>query len=344
MVWRPQETSMTVKTSKILWLVSGIFSGTVGIPFIVIYGRETVATPTPGVSGFRCAIDDDFKTSSLAKMVNMSYMLLFIVCMIALIVLYSLIAVKAIKHRRRHGQGGRSNSVTSQSSCRTRSRSEGARNPGEEEKKNKQEDFTSGKVITARKVSNDASDCETSVMDDPFPEEVPPVQTNTAPTSPVSDIEFSDLKISDDASSPMKSKAKTKKQISYERQTSGTKKRLASFGNKMRSLSISVKDSASRGLGRTTLMLSLISVMYILSYLPLLGAILYKTGLTPEQFHAMSDKAKTLYYLAVNSTYLGCAANPLIYSLVDAHFRLKCKAEWWAWMRWVRQGICRSSD
>ncbi|CAG5132187.1 unnamed protein product, partial [Candidula unifasciata] len=78
-----------------------------------------------------------------------------------------------------------------------------------------------------------------------------------------------------------------------------------------------------RPIGRTTIMLIIISVIYILGYLPHLTLMLAKF-LSPSMLVNMSMVDLTFYNLFLRTYFLNCAANPIVYSLCDSNFRRAC--------------------
>ena len=240
-------------------------------------------------------------------MISVSIMtLVFLACMISLMVLNIFIGITAFKHRKMHGVSISSASPDTGPPSDTDSK---------------------GRTDTDTELENAVFTCD----------------------EPSSTIEEPDHDhISSSGSSGLKSpkfKANTKsKTEAYGRQTShnasphkmrpragtggaGTNSKINNFKNRVRSLSVWTVQSngrSSRGMGRTTKVLFIISLIYILTYLPLLVMQCVK-AVFPEGFSDLGTFGMALYYLMVNSPYLGCAANPLIYSLCDPNFRSECR-------------------
>ncbi|BFZ11018.1 hypothetical protein BsWGS_14057 [Bradybaena similaris] len=75
-----------------------------------------------------------------------------------------------------------------------------------------------------------------------------------------------------------------------------------------------------RSTGRISLMLIIISAIYILDYLPHLGLMITKL-VSPDLIANMSASGCTLYHLFMRSYFINCAINPIVYSLCDSSFR-----------------------
>ncbi|CAL1543739.1 unnamed protein product, partial [Lymnaea stagnalis] len=87
-----------------------------------------------------------------------------------------------------------------------------------------------------------------------------------------------------------------------------------------------VKEKARtvrRGMGRTTAMLLIISVVYIVGFFPFLTVMFYKY-FAPESFAGLGVVGLTFYNLFLRSYFLNSAANPVVYSLCDINFRREC--------------------
>ena len=84
-----------------------------------------------------------------------------------------------------------------------------------------------------------------------------------------------------------------------------------------------VSDKSFKGLSSTTVMISVVSLVYVLSYVPI-------TILSNDTVGTLAQKysVETVKYLLVplkDMYYLGCAANPIIYTFVNHSFRYKCR-------------------
>ena len=76
--------------------------------------------------------------------------------------------------------------------------------------------------------------------------------------------------------------------------------------------------------GRTTLMLSVASLVYVCTYLPVLVTLLY-LAVSGTTMYEETGVSKSLIILSKYIFYMGCAANPVVYSLVNDKFRQRCR-------------------
>ena len=75
---------------------------------------------------------------------------------------------------------------------------------------------------------------------------------------------------------------------------------------------------------KTAYIMFLISLAFILSYLPLL-AILLTRSINSLFVPELSDTERAVYKFCLRSYYLSCTTNPLIYGIWDARFRKACR-------------------
>ena len=87
-----------------------------------------------------------------------------------------------------------------------------------------------------------------------------------------------------------------------------------------------------RSLNRTTVMLIIISAVYIIGFLPYLSLVFYFTA-NPDEKKALDFVGLSLYNLFLRFYLLNCAANAVIYGICDLTFRKKC-------VRAIRNKLC----
>lgn len=76
--------------------------------------------------------------------------------------------------------------------------------------------------------------------------------------------------------------------------------------------------------GRTTLMLFLVTLAFILSFVPYL-IIATLRSIDPKAYFRLTNAEKAVYMLFLRSYLLQSAVNPIIYSFVNKQFRVECK-------------------
>ncbi|GFR75912.1 cephalotocin receptor 1 [Elysia marginata] len=78
-----------------------------------------------------------------------------------------------------------------------------------------------------------------------------------------------------------------------------------------------------RSLNRTSIMLIIISAVYIIGFLPHLGLLIY-FKMNPDEYKALSSVGLAVYNLFLRSYLLNSAANAVIYGFCDLTFRKRC--------------------
>ena len=80
-----------------------------------------------------------------------------------------------------------------------------------------------------------------------------------------------------------------------------------------------------RAINRTTLKLSIVSILYIFTYVPWLVIHLYMNNGEKIPQSCQHNLYKYVFNPGIQLIYLGSAANPLVYAFVDPKFRSGCK-------------------
>ncbi|OWF56836.1 tachykinin-like peptides receptor 99D [Mizuhopecten yessoensis] len=84
-----------------------------------------------------------------------------------------------------------------------------------------------------------------------------------------------------------------------------------------------VSDRRVLRIGKTTLMLFLVTLAYIISFLPFLGIAIHRS-INPSAWTAQQKTNEMVYHVFLRSYLLNCAINPIIYSFCNDIFRREC--------------------
>lgn len=122
-----------------------------------------------------------------------------------------------------------------------------------------------------------------------------------------------------------------RRQLSFRKKTSS---RQMSPENNCREtiLTASCCAAAERSV-RTTVILSVVTFAYVLTFLPFLVIAIHRT-LHPMFYQSLSDPAKMVYQVFLRSYLLNCCINPIIYSFLNTDFRKRCACLF-------KQGVCK---
>ncbi|XP_045164214.2 alpha-2A adrenergic receptor-like [Mercenaria mercenaria] len=91
--------------------------------------------------------------------------------------------------------------------------------------------------------------------------------------------------------------------------------------NKTSSPNVNLSRSKSN---RTTLIMLIVSIAFIISYVPLISLLLIRS-LNKTFVASLNDVDRSVYKFFLKSYYLNSAVNPVIYGILDARFRKSCK-------------------
>ena len=86
---------------------------------------------------------------------------------------------------------------------------------------------------------------------------------------------------------------------------------------------INLRKASVFKISKTTKMMFVISLVYLVTYIPVLFLNLYR-AIKPNLLTDMPSEIRWIYFLFFNFLFLGSAANPVIYSFCNAKFRARC--------------------
>ncbi|XP_046346467.2 orexin receptor type 2-like [Haliotis rufescens] len=98
-VCRPLQRQYTIRSAGLSILVTNIVAVVLTVLGAVVGGNRTVPTDRKDVFGANCSYDDKYLGTPITKFYSGILFLLFIVCVVLLIVLYSLIGRQVFRHR-----------------------------------------------------------------------------------------------------------------------------------------------------------------------------------------------------------------------------------------------------
>jgi len=93
---------------------------------------------------------------------------------------------------------------------------------------------------------------------------------------------------------------------------------------KQRSMSSQSIESRRAQMYKTTLMLFLVTLLFIVSFVPCCVIVIIRY-INPQYYNLLTDTGKTVYQLFLRTYLLSSALNPFIYSFFSQQFRTECK-------------------
>lgn len=112
--------------------------------------------------------------------------------------------------------------------------------------------------------------------------------------------------------------------LSFGRQSLSLTKSLSTSTYNSVKTNIRVKPEAQKRKHRTAFIMFMISLAFIISYLPLLCLLIIRTA-NSAFVTSLDDTERTVYKFCLRSYFINCALNPVIYGLWDSRFRKSCK-------------------
>lgn len=304
-----KEQFTVIMAKKALFVVAGVISSISASPALILYGHSSVDTGVRGVIGTKCFVKDFYEIDHPA------YPLAFNIYLLGLAFLSTLImAVCYIRIARQVSRMGNANVVK-----RMKTKNENTVN----------EDTSCNDVISD---DNDTTSYNKAEVKPPQASMLPKSHKKNMAVHP-SQSSLSNYSNSVDATSQRNSIRSTNS-INNIRRT--VKEKTSLWASKlMRRLS----STHGRKTIRITKMLTVVTVAFVISYLPHLSLQIWDIFTTPENRHLLPTDNR--YQVMFYSFLINNLVNPFIYAAMDLKFRTELKKLMTCNMSWVKQNNFR---
>ncbi|XP_071097338.1 alpha-2Da adrenergic receptor-like [Haliotis cracherodii] len=298
-ICRPFRGQTTPFVAKVAIIICSLSSFLLSLPAAILYGSRTVTTDDVRVNGSDCSTADEYIKTPYPLIYNGVQFFVFISSTLSLIVLYSLIWRQVARQRsfRR--------SVRAEQNHGRTLRIVVTHGNQTSETNNTSDDFLSSSTEgDANKAANDESSSRNIVTAVELT--INPHKEEGCGRSSVTTLNSNKLSV-------------------------GSQSKIRH--NRTQSTSVSKSSQRPRG-QKTTFMLFLITLVFVLSFLPHLG-LMATRAVNKHVFDHLQGAAMTAYNLFLRSYFINSASNPIIYSFCNEHFRrelnhlwskLKCRA------------------
>ncbi|GFO46206.1 cephalotocin receptor 1 [Plakobranchus ocellatus] len=288
---------ITIRQAKISSFILLMISLLCALPYGIINGRQTKLTPHPGINGSVCSIDDAFIDTIWPFLNSCFFIFFFFSSSTAMVVSYSCIGVKIWRHSRSFSR------ATSAGVGSSNSNSGGVTHS------------FSRATETTSKNSQEESDNKDPTKDtsrshqDSFSDEEPSCSVKISTSSEIAVFSKRHLPgiICESGNEARSQRSESKRNIST-----------------IKSIETKASIRPKRSLNRTTVMLIIISAVYIIGFLPLIAMITWASANT-KKHSSLQGPQLALFHLFLRSYFLNSAANPVIYGICDLSFRKECR-------------------
>lgn len=304
-VCKPFSWQISKRAAK--WMC--VFTAVAGVAFSwispIIYGIQKQQHAIYNVTISQCIETDAMKQTLFPLLNNIFFAVLFIGALAGIIVMYCFIAVNVKRHHERKSQfmSNRGKYYVDQSEASELT-------------------VKSGKVVLRKKTSKekDVSDAlfgnSDTLGDGIEPEEVPYTNKQI-----VCNVDSCIERKNDDENR----KSILSRILSFGRSSLSLSRTFSTASNASSiNHNIIIKPVKRRQKYRTAFIMFLISLAFVISYLPLLCLLLIRT-LNSTFVVSLNDQQRTAYKFFLRSYLINCACNPVIYGLCDKRFRKHCK-------------------
>ena len=331
-----------IKEKQTRWICLGtILCGVIfSCPALIVYGRKTFFVSKYNLNATECSVADDMSSSIIPFINNATFGFLFLFGTSVMTILYTLIA-KQIKRRSRITLSHqpfielhiiKPNDIEN-FSCLNNGRQNG---PGIYDCSKESPSTVAATSIENKTNSATSTDNSIIASDNMVKYDT----AATAATNAIDAVDNADLtkqsdaltlarRISEEGPVPAKgsrilrklsSSLQNTRLFSTESSTISSKD-AASFGSNSMKTFYRVRQRRAR---RLTFLMFLISLAYVLSYLPHVLLMLVRV-LSSGFVDSMTDEGRAAYKFFLRSYALNCAVNPFIYSACDKRFRVAVK-------------------
>nr|KAG5698599.1 hypothetical protein BaRGS_027110 [Batillaria attramentaria] len=340
-ICRPLHKQYSLRRTTVSIVVCAGVSVALTIPFTVLNGRQTVDTGVGNITGFMCSIDDAYVHSSFLMIYNLLMMVAFLTCVTMMIVCYARIACELSRHRKKsnltesgtgHSEGHhrlwrkrsdttsdvKEDSATSELHPSSSSGEAGSQPP------HAAQGIPDKTVTATRKVCETVSSSDGMVLHSVTFESIPKnLEHHSSPLATEAHTDVHDpnmpaRNLTDQTTSPClhsvlsRDREKERKKGKGVCVSSSTKPTRKSRG--------SVKKIPTS----TTFMMFVLTVVFIINYLPHLIIITLRAVLKDVD-KGLTGVRLNAYHIALRSYFINCAINSIVYGFCNARFRQECR-------------------
>ncbi|OWF49553.1 gastrin/cholecystokinin type B receptor-like [Mizuhopecten yessoensis] len=307
-ICKPFDKQISVKLAKVIIVLVIVFSAMTSWPSLVFYTVVPVnITEDPELVGFDCTTrrDEDFKR--YITVYNLILFPIFIISIIVLIVLYSLVGKQLFNLKNFRFYASKRSPLSPTKSNKSEAMTMSISLPSPYKHDSKGDNYN---VKTSRPLSLSPTDLESDI--------------NRKNTGTNGDLEFTDI------SAPKESERKrAETKISFDATSSPssdtTDNSGASISRTKHSTSGSTKDkkltAQNINTKRYTIITLSISIAFVLSFLPYLSLVTWRTLASDYEPNLLSESAMVAFQLFLRSFLISSASNPVIYGFLNTEFK-----------------------
>ncbi|KAK0045144.1 neurotensin receptor type 1 [Biomphalaria pfeifferi] len=300
----PFKKQVTLRQTKFICSLNTVMATVVSIPHGILQGKHSRQTQNPNIVGYSCKVDDSYVGTIWPTLDSALFFLLFLV--LSFIVTFCYVRIGCVL--RRHGKNVHQRSYLSAST-------KISKNVAKQHKDVKVADL-GGKT--------QKQNCSTFGIANESESVVEPVTNSDL-------IDINTETISNNCINTNVENSNVKKSLS-----TGSRGR-DDFSDNIALDDFIIEQSFSpsyaknvpalnkhrKELNRTYLMMLTVTLVFFLGFLPFLG-LNFLLSVSPEKVASLKGWSLAMYQLFLESFLVNCAANPIIYSLMDQKFKDIC--------------------
>ncbi|XP_071091768.1 orexin receptor type 2-like [Haliotis cracherodii] len=283
----PFDKQTTPLMAKVTITVCSLTTFIVSLPAAAVNGSRSVSTDDIRINGSGCTVTDDYNNTPYPLIYNGGQLILFMSCILSLSVLYGLI------WRRVARQQKRMNNVT-------------------------ESDLTIERKVqhkaTPTSIAKSLEDAHSPSAKGEPNMSLDKVESNNSESTCIMPTLES---FKNDNTCPLEATPPLGSQIN---------RRLSTFGRR-KSFSTCTSSHCDKGSQKTTRMLFLITLVFVLSFLPHLGLMVTR-AVNKNVFENLHGVGFVAYNVFLRSYFINSVSNPILYSFCSVRFRQKLTQLW----------------
>ncbi|XP_041361665.1 D(2) dopamine receptor-like [Gigantopelta aegis] len=320
-ICRPLHKQISIRTARVMVTIATCVSLTLSLPTVVLNGRSSVATKYEGVVGTDCSFDDSFKNSIFPMVYVGVFFLVFFGSLVILVVMYAFIGRTVWQHRKfRFNPAGDSKhpsplNSTSETDISSSDHDSGKRLSsarkykltGDETKQNAKLTWISKKKssvpsIVINSPQNPGNNAQSPVSHNQF---------SASGTEPESELDRQQL---------INEKRRTLRFSTEIGKENDIKMKVFSKSGITFKEKGDKNDNKVKKRSKTTLMLFIITAVFIVSFLPHLVLMIVRE-MKDDFMTSLTDGGVMVYNIFLRSYFINSATNCFVYSFCNVKFR-----------------------
>ncbi|XP_046548865.1 orexin receptor type 2-like [Haliotis rubra] len=310
-ICRPLNKQITIRVARIMVGIAVSVSLVLTIPTVIVNGKTTVLTDREGITGFDCSFDDMWSDTLFPLVYTGVLFLVFFGSLSVLVIVYILIGRTVFIHRKFKFRPASDNK--NQSPQNSTSETELSSGDGKER--------NGKRYLLGNGKSSDQGKGTRIAWISPRKTTPPSVTGSKLKVGVDGPSETSRTNLNDD---PVKPKTAIFTRGTEQPSNGVRLTKFVKFNGKGKNSAPKPEERSGPKASKTTLMLFIITAVFIISFLPHL-ILMITRGFKSDFLESLHGGGIIVYNVFLRSYFMNSAANCIVYSFCNVKFRNECK-------------------